>query len=297
MNKGKPTQGIVISIYGNRGYGFMAYNLAYSIKHLCKDYPVFLFTDEQAVSHLFPESKTVFDSITILSDKDYKMDGQPDPATMKIRLLFNSPFDETLYLDADTICVSDIKPLMEKLSNSEGFFYTDIQGSGKRGDDIKYDAWGKHDVVYPFFGLNNDDTFYSTNSSWMYFKKGERLEELKGWMIHYLQKRYPLTELKNKWIKGRLPDELLWSGVISKMKIDASGFKPMYYGNTYDSSVDIMAKYQFITYYGRIGSGVNLVNPMWLDFMERHMKMIHMENAEKHLYKMDFCYKDKALNQ
>lgn len=290
------TKGIIICCYGSRGYSWMAYNLAYSIKHYCKDYPIFLYTEKGTISQLDAESRTIFDSISIFEDRDYKMDGIPDPATMKIRVLQNSPFDETLYLDADTVCIKDIKPFIEQLSENTGFFFTDIQGSGKKGEKIHYDAWSQHEFTYPFFGLNDDDIFYSTNSSWMYFKKGKQLDDLYGWMVHYLQKRYPIEKLKSKWIKGRVPDELLWSGVLSKLKIDASGFQPMFYGNTYDSIVDIRAKYFFITYYGRIGSGVNLVNPQWLDFMDRHMKALHQENSQKYIYRMDWCYRDKALN-
>jgi len=289
-------QGIIICAYGKRGYGFGAYHLAYSIKHYCKDYPIYLYCEERTISQLFPEDLKIFDKIIIFNDRDYKRNGIPDVATMKVQVLKNSPFDETLYLDADCVCVSDIKEVMEKFTKGESYFYIDVQGKGNKGDEIVYDAWSKHDVAYPFFGLDDEDVFYSTNSSWFYFKNGLELSELYGWMLHYLNKSYPMTELKNKWIKGMLPDELLWSGVISKLKINCDGFKLMYYGNTYESIVDVRERHPFITYYGRVSSGVNLVKPIWLEFMAKHVKAIHKIDGVPFKYNLEYSYYDKALN-
>ncbi len=289
-------QGIVMGVYGARGYGFAVFNLAYSIKHFTPEIKITLFTEMQTISQIYKEDLTMFDNIIFLRDQDYKTDGMPSVAKLKHYVLKNSPYDETLYLDADTVCISDVRTILKRLHEAQGTFFMCKQGTGGKGQEIHYDAWSKHEYAYPFFSLNDDAVWTTTNSSWIYVKKSDQTTEILKTYEYFLNKRYPLMELKNKWIAGQIPDELLWSGTIANMKIDIGDFKPVYYGNTYDAMIEIEEKYQFISYYGRIASGVNLVKPHVLDYIDRHMKVIYKKNGRNYTYPMQFSFSDKALN-
>lgn len=291
------SQGIVISVFGNRGYGFMAYNLAFTIKYYNPEIKICLFTEMRTVSHLTEEDLKLFDVVKILDDKNFKKNGIPDVATMKINMLRESPFEETMFIDADTVCVADLSPTLELLNKADGSFFIDVQGRGAKGTEINYDVWAKHEHSYPFFSIPDENNFVSTNSSWFYFKKGKELDEIYGWLRHYAEKNFPIVNLKSRWVKGMLPDELLFSGVISKLNLNVGDFKIIYFGNTYDTPMEIEAKYPLITYYGKIGSGVTLVKPQWLEYLSRKVKQMHKEKGLPYNYRMEFCYQDKALNQ
>ena len=76
---------IVLVAFGKRGYGLMAHNLAFSIKHHNPNIKIGLWIDE-ALSKQLPD-RSLFDDVRILSGSDYRdKKGKIDPAKAKTQL-------------------------------------------------------------------------------------------------------------------------------------------------------------------------------------------------------------------
>lgn len=60
------SRGIMLLAWGKRGYGFMAYNLAVSLKHHSPDIPIHLIATESVLKEV--TDKLVFDTIEWLDD-------------------------------------------------------------------------------------------------------------------------------------------------------------------------------------------------------------------------------------
>ena len=86
-------KGILLIAFGKRAYGFLAYNLAVSIRHHNKTIPIQLVHDESAISQLTKQQLEIFD-IKSLVKADLKNPGQT-----KIELLKYSQFGNTLFID------------------------------------------------------------------------------------------------------------------------------------------------------------------------------------------------------
>jgi len=96
MNK---EQGVIYIATGEK-FAAMAVQSAKSLKLHCPDLPVHIFTDCDAASH------NCFDSSTII----------PDPhRRSKLDYIFETPYQKTLYLDADTRICEDITHMFDLL--------------------------------------------------------------------------------------------------------------------------------------------------------------------------------------
>lgn len=288
-------RGIVISAFGSKGYAYASYNLAYSIKYFNPDLDITFFCPDYMRDVLGLENR-IFNRIMTLTDNDYMYNGQPSVLRLKRRIMELSPYHETLYLDADTVCISDMTPFFNEVCSYHFPFCIDVQGRGKFGEIIPYDVWAKHEDSFSFFSIPMENDFVATNSSWFFFRKGDQLDEIYGWMEHYERKYFPAEKLKSKWIKGMLPDELFFSGVISKLNLNVGKFKPMYFGNTYETASEVSNKHCFLSYYGTT-QGHTLVKIQWLEYLERWMKNIHKERGDIYSHKIQYAYQDKALNK
>ncbi len=105
-------EGILLVSFGSATYAKYAYNMAYSIKHYCQSLPIFLYTDGVGMNQI---DQSVFDKV-----EHYDFD-LSDPGLNKIKLFEISPFEKTLYLDVDGVCLKDISPLFKSLEGCSVF--------------------------------------------------------------------------------------------------------------------------------------------------------------------------------
>ena len=82
----------------------MAVMAAKSLKIYCPDLPVHIFTDRDIASH------SCFDSSTKILDPHLRS---------KVDYIFLTPFQKTLFLDADTRVCEDITPMFDLLDRFE----------------------------------------------------------------------------------------------------------------------------------------------------------------------------------
>lgn len=101
--------GIVIIALGYELYGSCAYNLALSLKSNDDHIPVCILHDSKSIAHLTPAEQAFFDIKVKVSESDYIIDGVPHYFKLKLLLNKLTPFDYTIYMDADNIWFPDKK--------------------------------------------------------------------------------------------------------------------------------------------------------------------------------------------
>jgi len=182
---------ILLIAYGNNAYAKFASNLAYSIKRFCN---VHITLASDGCHDGIDMSK--IDRIIPFSPNDFLN----DPCLIKIGLLEITPYEHTIYLDVDMICLKDPQPLFERILK-ESFWIHSIR-------QTKENWWMKADKMAKY---GCQPTFNDVNSSIMAFRRFNHV-------INYFSKlkelynRLDKKDLKNCWGKKKLiPDEVLHS--------------------------------------------------------------------------------------
>lgn len=285
------TRGVVLLAHGKRGYGFAAINMAFSIKKHSPDTLITLFHDENVLSQI-PEEYLKFIDTYVKLDEEFYETGRIEPGRAKLLAVDKSPYDCTLYLDVDGLCVKDITTVFERLKGTP--VTCQQMGEGYYGDeDIKYDGWANHEFTFQFFDLSIHTKWRTTQTSWFYVEKGTPLLlEL----FRYYDKKYPLEKLKYQWA-GFIPDEIIWSGVMSKNNVELYGADDIiYFGTDFINHTEIVEKYFFLSLYGN-GKGVTLVRPMYFELYDRVLHQMYDKEGMEHQFKCQFIMQDKILTR
>lgn len=176
-------------------YGRYAYNLALSIKSADMRTQVAVVADEEGLRHLHPGQRMIFDYIIPPAVEK--------PLVNKFHLINLSPFEETLFVDADMI--------FSPLANFEEFWNSmkDIQWTmANRGKDdlVKgISEWTTKEDLQEAYGLVPYSTWewYDLSSEWIYFKKND----LSYTIFANAEKYYDENYLKVRPFAGDRPDE------------------------------------------------------------------------------------------
>lgn len=185
---------ILLIAYGNSAYAKFASNLAYSIKKYV-DVHITLASDGCHVGY----DMSKIDQIITFDPDQYKN----DPCLIKINLNKISPYEKTIFLDVDMICLNNPQPLFEIISR--GTFWIDCIRQTNENWWMKSEPMKKYGCQ-PIF---ND-----VNSSIMAFDKSEETSAYFD-KLNSLYLRINKKDLKNSWGKRRLiPDEVLHSCVL-----------------------------------------------------------------------------------
>lgn len=199
-------------------YCWLAENMVMSYK-LFSDtkYPMYVMTDKKGEKRL----KKFFDGVIVLERPYYTfMD--------KMTVYQNSPFEETLFVDADSNIVSDISFLFDDFRNNNS--NVSCIGVIRRiTEDVRPIHFGNKAINH--FQLNS---FVAFNGGVYYFKKSKESEELlRAIFFDYIPnyKKYQLKEFRN----GQMADEPLYGLAMINF-----GFHPL------DIGKDIMKQVQRI---------------------------------------------------
>ena len=225
----KKEKGILIIAVGHANYGNMACNLAATLKAFGNDLPIHLAYTTSAIKHLDSDKLSVFDSQKEVHPKHYdniKMDW----IKVKISMYELSPFDETLFIDADCLALwkKPINDLFE-LCKDENLVIPYWAKTDIAAEDLKEDFswWVNIKDLKKDYGFDAG-LFYNYNSELVYFKKCESVKAY----FYNLKKIYekPLCKFV-KWA-NTMPDELAFSicslqlGIYSNINIET-----IYHGN------------------------------------------------------------------
>ncbi len=202
--------GIILIATGHPNYGKMAYNLALSIKAI-ESFPVAVIHDEYSLKHLTEEQKKTFDFVIELP-KDFRTG-----FGVKLHLDQLTPFENTLYLDADMLWLNK-KPseLFQELKGTQ--FLTITEGDS---DNInsRYYFWADVKEIKEAYKV---DKVYQIRSEVMYFEKTKvfkKARELK-----------PEKKLKTIAMFGaHIPDELYFNIAVAVLGIELKPWMPAYW--------------------------------------------------------------------
>jgi hypothetical protein len=184
-------KGIVIIATGHPYYGRMAFNLALTIK-AAENIPIAIIYRQPGINHLNEHQRSIFDHTILLGDN------YGTGFTTKLYLDELSPFDKTLFLDADMLWLPSMKP-SELFDSLNGIQYTGIT-EGKTGDANRgYYFWGDHDEILKVYEVQ---TIYQWRSEIIYFEKGTQVFSTSRTL-------HPEIHLKSvKRFGDLIPDEL-----------------------------------------------------------------------------------------
>src|SRR5690606_25557145 len=187
-------KGVLILAYGKPNYGQMAYNLAVSIKHFSPNLPIAVVHDGCVVE----DDLSIFDIV-----KEFK---PKEVGRNKVELDLLTPFDHTLYLDADSIAINNIEPLFDACINSGRSLLAQVHGEGGLHDGISYGIWTKNETAWAWFDIPMDGKFQATQTSIVYFNKNA------GYLFNKMRELYefPRKYLTHRW-GNSMPDELIYS--------------------------------------------------------------------------------------
>jgi len=231
--------GICIISNSHANYGNMAYNLAVSIK-AAEEIKIAVIRDSVSLSYLTAQQKSIF---------DYQID-LPEGVSginTKLHLDLLTPFDKTLYLDADMVWVGYKKPsdLFKEMQGKEFAILTEGDDKTPSG---KYYFWADLKEIQSQYKV---DKVYQTRSEIMYFEKTKifkKARELK-----------PEKKLKTIRMFGdHIPDELYFNIAIAVLGLEISKWEPAYWIRLNDDKVlkplDLSTNYYLLSAGGNYAS-------------------------------------------
>ena len=282
------TRGILLMAWGKRGYGFMAYNLATSIKHHSPGIAIHLI----ATDHVLKEvtDRTVFDRIEFLS-------GDPsDPGRYKAGIYDVMPFDHTLFLDVDALCLQPIEPLFDRLIESGAYYATFINEvyDITSPNILPQMWWAYRQDIWEHYGFDHTTKFPATQSSIQYIRRCDKTAEMYRLFQDSFDNPIPLNRLRNKWGGGQ-PDELYLNVALAKMgEWHHIGDHAMYFGNTAALRPHQVAQsYTLLSLFGNRSN----IKPMYWDYYDNMLGKIQSSRGFRHAFKGHLLKSDKIANQ
>lgn len=260
-------QGIIILSLKKPAYSLAAFNLALSIKNYNPNVNITLVSDGEHRKHYRPEHYAVFDWIKEIKQSDYiDADGLFQPALAKINIHKYSTYKGTLYLDADSLALQDIEPLLVSLKGNK--FKSNVLPN--------YTQWTDEETFNKFFGVPFGQTI---NSSWFYFEGSDVFKQANK----YWAKGFNVEDIKPRW-GGTLPDEMFFNASLTKLDIDASVDKePMFFGNVVDQRTreQLQSDYYALTLYG----GQRTVRDLYIVWYDKMLFNMCTNKGFEHRFK------------
>jgi hypothetical protein len=275
-NQGQSTAqlGVVLMAFGKPQYYWAAYNLAYSIKRFNKSIQIALISEPSEKGSLYycPELADVIDLNIDLPNANYNTNKKLDPAKAKLLIYDLLPFDSNLILDVDGVCLKDLNPLLQDLSNSKKDYQAIKVGSHTidKGRDFKEMIWAYADNVFEHFELPKDAELIAINSSAQFVRKSETAKELFQIASDLLiNTPLPTSKLRSKWGGGQ-PDELYLNVAITKLKLDVELENDIVYltNKRELEFAEIQQKYFIMGYFG----GQGYTSRYYIDWLDRLLK-------------------------
>lgn len=243
------TTGVLLVSFWRVGYGYAAFNLAVSIRFYSPGVPITLVCDEASIKHLDGKKRSLFTNIIILTEP------VTDPGLFKAGMYRFLPYDYTLYLDVDALCVAPIEPLLDKLVKEadEGKFYrTHVYDWYDKDSPEKLPMmfWANRDVIWEHYHLT-DEKLPATQSSLQFIKKCPEAEQLFTLIETTMRDNpIPMDRLRYQW-GGTQPDELYLNVALAKLRIcpDLPGVI-WFCDNLALAPHQVKASYYFMSYFG-----------------------------------------------
>jgi hypothetical protein len=290
------TFGVLLCAYGKVGYGYAAFNKAASIRFYSPTMPITLITDGHAISHLSDHHKAIFTNIIVTGE------AVTDPGGFKIGIYPHLPYDYTLFLDVDGLCLQPIEPLIERLiaeyvANPDTHFYrTHVYAMYDSSSpvDMPMMYWARRDVIWDTYGFTEEHQLPATQSSIQFIAKCTQAENFYKALNNNYHKDYiPLEALKHRW-GGTQPDELYLNITLAQFGINPAIGEVMWFGDNGNRHPhQLKGEYYFLSLFGvrkRIKS-------QFVTFYDRSLvPLLRSLGYDNHYFKSHAIFRDKHAN-
>lgn len=284
--------GVVLVSFGKPGYAYAAYNLALTIKHHNPKVRIALIHDKNTLKYL---DHTIYRFVDKFIPLPLDMEIKKDPAQIKTGLYDLLPWKGNLYLDIDAVCLKDIQPMINELSEKDGFYLTEVRGYSGKGEKRNYSIWAKDDDIWDFFQLEEGDKFPAIQSSWAWIEKTAKSKKFFAQLERFYKKGFPIRKIQMNW-GGTIPDELLFGGACAKMGLNPDGGRYIFFGwRSQAKFADITANNYLSSIYGN-GVGQTLVGKRYFDWYERLVEVATKKQGLKYKFKLSQIKRDKHAN-
>lgn len=213
--KAEPTRGILILALGHPYYGRMAQNLAMSIKYNSPDVKIALAYAYSGISHLQKYELDLFDQVIQVPDQYITVGGLRQYIKAKSYLNEITPWDETLYLDADMVWLprKGVNQLYEELKDID--FTMQSRGRTDISQSVpnEYSFWCSVNEMKDSYGFEKG-WYYTLSSEVIWFKKTPEVKKF----FKESQKIYDDIKVNyTRFAGGGIPDELVFSIAMIKL--------------------------------------------------------------------------------
>lgn len=229
--------GIITIALKSHLYGRYAYNLMQSVKAIDPEMPFLLICDDAAMTDLTQGQRQQFDSIATCPDKYWKVGGKSLPLVAKMHLYQLSPFDKTLFLDADTLLSinADLKGFLAGLEGTELTMAN--RGLQRKGG---VSEWVNDQHLQETYA---PEKWYDLSSEVIYFEKTDKVKQF----FKAARKFYDEGLLITREFAGDKPDEPFFGLAMNQTGLypHAQPWKPLYWQpqEGYVSAVNVQQRF------------------------------------------------------
>jgi len=260
-------QGIILLATGHANYTKMAYNLAMTIKTSGENTPVAIV--HTGLDHLTLSQQALFD-YTIQLPEGYKAG-----FGAKLHLDQLSPFDKTLFLDADMLWLAGRKP-SELFAELDSIPFTAITEGHSEAINYKYYFWAEPQEIKDEYKV---DKVWQFRSEVMYFERGAKIFEL----ARSLEPEKRLKTIRR--FGAMIPDELYFNISAAVLKIDPHkpNWMPAYWARLHG---EIMPELKDLNQYYLLSFGSNLASPVMKKRYDNVMQVAAHKLGLPYLFKL-----------
>lgn len=218
------SKGIIIIACGVEYYGELALNLCMSLKATDPDISVTLLWEGKSKNRI-QSGLHIFDNVLEISKEHLNRSGMKSLMRSKVCLDLLSPYDETIFIDADVI-MNPYKKISNLFDELKYFDFT----IGCREKVLLSEGKGRFqwaDAEAVAKAMKYDGESYNLSSELIYFKKTEDT----SLFFQIAREYFDNPEVEYKRFAGTVPDELAFQLAMIKtgMKPHASQFLPFYW--------------------------------------------------------------------
>lgn len=283
---------VILMAFGKPAYGWMAYNLAVTIKHHSPDIKVALVFEESAMQ--YTPDRWPFDRMVEINHEHLYDGDKFNPGKAKTRIYEYLEAESTIYLDVDALLVKPIEGLFDACEKSGKYYCTQVVGKQqpKTGRDFSQMQWAYLDEVQSHYGIDPESWVYATNSSFAYIKKGKESKALFAQIQANIDNP---CKLRMDWGQT-FPDELALNVALAQMNHDPSlEIEPVYfnYATAVHNFSPLIEKHYVFGFYG----GVGFTSSSLWEYYDRYMFQVLNQKGFEHSFKSHLIVKQKHANK
>lgn len=262
------TKGIILIATGHAGYGQLAYNLACSIKAV-ENIDIAVVHSGAALSHLSDNQRQVFTKVIELPN-DFA-----DGFGAKLHLDQLTPFDKTLYLDADMLWLG--KNPYDLFKELDGVQFTIITEGSSESVNNKYYFWAELSEIQAAYKV---EKVWQIRSEVIYFEKGTKV-------FKESRKLKPETKLKTIRMFGdKIPDELYFNIACAVLDVSphVANWMPAYWSRLHGEvmpNLPVLYKDYYL-----LSFGSNAASPVMKRAYDNVMKVVTNKLRLPYLFKL-----------